>query len=250
MKYLIALLLSCSTLMAVPPIGYNDPTIGGLVGWWTFNEGSGTNVYDYSGNNNFLTITNNTSFWTNGISLTGLGVNGTVLTAAYKLSSDYSFANSTFSVCAWAKTSATGEEVIISRGGWFGGWRLGFNTPGRNNLIYFNQLNAGNAYTAQVVSTNALNDGKWHFLSIVTTTSTIAASNCFANLWIDGVSNNTNFVGSSTYNPPSSGMGIGFNSGGNNYPFNGSIDDVRIYNRALSSDEILKLYNGGYGSQK
>jgi len=32
--------------------------------------------------------------------------------------------------------------------------------------------------------------------------------------------------------------------------FNGFIDDVRIYNRALSSDEILKLYNGGYGSQK
>jgi hypothetical protein len=31
---------------------------------------------------------------------------------------------------------------------------------------------------------------------------------------------------------------------------NGYLDDVRIYNRALSSDEILKLYNGGYGSQK
>ena len=36
----------------------------------------------------------------------------------------------------------------------------------------------------------------------------------------------------------------------NNLFFNGFMDDIRIYNRALSSDEILKLYNGGYGSQK
>ena len=35
-----------------------------------------------------------------------------------------------------------------------------------------------------------------------------------------------------------------------NAVFDGTLDDVRIYNRALSSDEILKLYNGGYGSQK
>ena len=26
-------------------------------------------------------------------------------------------------------------------------------------------------------------------------------------------------------------------------PFNGSLDDVRIYNRALSADEVLSLYN-------
>jgi hypothetical protein len=29
------------------------------------------------------------------------------------------------------------------------------------------------------------------------------------------------------------------------YPFDGLIDDVRIYNRALSADEIKRLYNLG-----
>ncbi|HEY9583994.1 MAG TPA: LamG-like jellyroll fold domain-containing protein [Candidatus Paceibacterota bacterium] len=36
---------------------------------------------------------------------------------------------------------------------------------------------------------------------------------------------------------------IGGNSGANT--FNGSIDDVRIYNRALSAGEITQLYNLG-----
>jgi hypothetical protein len=31
--------------------------------------------------------------------------------------------------------------------------------------------------------------------------------------------------------------------------FNGSLDDVRIYNRALSAAEISSLYNGGAGCQ-
>ena len=35
----------------------------------------------------------------------------------------------------------------------------------------------------------------------------------------------------------------------NNYNFNGYIDDVRIYNRALSSNEILQINNGGAGTE-
>jgi hypothetical protein len=32
-------------------------------------------------------------------------------------------------------------------------------------------------------------------------------------------------------------------------PLNGSLDDVRIYNRALTSTEILELYNSGSGTE-
>ncbi len=39
---------------------------------------------------------------------------------------------------------------------------------------------------------------------------------------------------------------IGYNDVGNAYePFNGEIDDVRIYNRILSESEIQELYNEG-----
>ena len=36
-----------------------------------------------------------------------------------------------------------------------------------------------------------------------------------------------------------------FNSIGSNYFFNGLIDDVRIYDRALSAEEVQALYNLG-----
>ncbi len=44
--------------------------------------------------------------------------------------------------------------------------------------------------------------------------------------------------------------GVGFYIGDiqpNFYSFDGKIDDVRVYNRALTIDEIRKLYNGGSG---
>ena len=55
--------------------------------------------------------------------------------------------------------------------------------------------------------------------------------------YVDGRSCNLN-VASSAYN-----MRIGADSGGNKF-FGGSIDDVRIYNRALTSGEVSGLYAG------
>jgi len=44
----------------------------------------------------------------------------------------------------------------------------------------------------------------------------------------------------------SPGIGIGnVNDGGNNFPFIGDIDEIALYNRALSSNEIAAIYNAG-----
>ena len=42
-----------------------------------------------------------------------------------------------------------------------------------------------------------------------------------------------------------SSLTIGIRPGNLNYPINGSIDDLRIYNRALEDSEIQTLYNLG-----
>lgn len=41
---------------------------------------------------------------------------------------------------------------------------------------------------------------------------------------------------------------IGMSNSGTAIPFNGSIDDVRIYNRVLSASEVSQLYNAGIGN--
>ncbi len=44
----------------------------------------------------------------------------------------------------------------------------------------------------------------------------------------------------------SPGIGIGnVSDGGNNFPFTGDIDEIALYNRALSSTEIAAIYNAG-----
>jgi hypothetical protein len=59
--------------------------------------------------------------------------------------------------------------------------------------------------------------------------------------YLDGVAIGT-FAGTGPQAPSSSTVSFGGDSG--NF-FNGSVDDVRLYNRALTLAEILSLYSGG-----
>jgi len=110
MRYLIALFLCCSTLMAKPPIGYNDPTIGGLVGWWTMNEGTGTvTTADLSGNGNTGYLTNSPA-WTNGVVRSGLAFFGT---NAIATSQNVNFTTNKMSFLAWLYITATNPVQVI-----------------------------------------------------------------------------------------------------------------------------------------
>jgi hypothetical protein len=71
-------------------------------------------------------------------------------------------------------------------------------------------------------------------------------------LWLNGT--NASLV-LSTNGPLATGsltrapaVGVAPHSAGPLYPFNGTIDDVRIYNRALGATEVGWLYNGGSGT--
>ena len=54
-------------------------------------------------------------------------------------------------------------------------------------------------------------------------------------------------MASSSFTTISNKVGIGFMLGGGSYKFNGSVDDVRIYNKALSQLEITDLASGNIG---
>jgi len=62
-------------------------------------------------------------------------------------------------------------------------------------------------------------------------------------LYLNGVPVKTNVIGAATVAHSSSAFRIGMDDNGN-CPFPGSIDDVRVYNRALSKGEIAYLYQG------
>ena len=80
---------------------------------------------------------------------------------------------------------------------------------------------------------------KWHMI-----TATISGTACL--IYVDGA-----LVFTGTVTAIGNGTTAGTNDvlistyDGTNYPFNGRMDEVRVYNRALSADEVKRLYNLG-----
>ena len=77
-------------------------------------------------------------------------------------------------------------------------------------------------------------DADWHHI-------VIRSSNSLLNFFIDGV----NFSGNYLYANPagnSAPLLVGKRGCGNDLFFQGALDDIRFYNRALSDDEIMTLY--------
>jgi MSHA biogenesis protein MshQ len=86
-----------------------------------------------------------------------------------------------------------------------------------------------------------INDGKWHHYAVT-------YSNGIHEVWIDGTKEVSNDFGSFPLwtrddQPWVFGGRERGEGGGEHYP--GELDDVRIYNYALSDAEITALYNEG-----
>ena len=98
-------------------------------------------------------------------------------------------------------------------------------------------MNNGTTYTA--TSTTDINDNEWHHIvgSYDGTTMKI---------YIDGnlEDTNTDFSGNLPTNTENVKIGADYQSTLDNF-FDGLIDETRIYNRALSADEIGELYRAG-----
>ena len=79
------------------------------------------------------------------------------------------------------------------------------------------------------------NDGQWHHYAFVRAGSTVR-------LWRDGVNDftDTHENNAASFSPDRIVLG-GFSTGGNHAP--GAIDDFRLYDRALTEDELIELHN-------
>ncbi|PIR66776.1 MAG: hypothetical protein COU51_02060, partial [Parcubacteria group bacterium CG10_big_fil_rev_8_21_14_0_10_36_14] len=200
----------------------------GLVGYWNMDTAdvSATKVYDKSGFGNHGTPT---GFYT-GLAPTSTpgkinqaidfdGMNGAV--NADVVANDMSPLSGT--IVLWAKAEANVTSFII-----------GGNTNSRTYLSRhssgFFRVTKGNPATDMNFTATALNT--WHQLVLTWDNGSMSG-------YQDGVLINTLAFTDTT----TAGTALkisSFNTGGFN--FDGAIDDVRIYNRALSADEVSALY--------
>jgi arabinan endo-1,5-alpha-L-arabinosidase len=135
---------------------------------------------------------------------------------------------------AWVRSAAasqTGYIVYNGNGGSSGyGLLISDGACGLGNII---AVLLGGANCDAISSTYALPPGEWTLLTLTREGS----------LW--KLYANAEFKNSGTANPniPTDNTLIG--DPGGVTAFNGKIDEVRIYNRALSADEVKRLYNLG-----
>jgi Concanavalin A-like lectin/glucanases superfamily len=211
-------------------------TTSGLVGWWKFDESGGTTAADASGNGNNGTLVNG-PVWTAGKVNSALAFNGSnsYVSVPYAASLN---ATSAITLSAWVKTTSTVRGDIVSRfsGSPFPGYAL---VASGNCAVGQVGMWVGDNTSGYVCSPGMINDGGWHLVTGTYDGTTVR-------VYIDGALSNSG-IRTNGLNNASTGPTIGaYNMSGTvGGFFNGSIDGVRIYNRALSATEVNALLTGG-----
>ena len=200
----------------------------GLVGYWTFDgpDISGANALDKSGSGNTGTIVGATK--TIGKLGQALKFNGT---SDFVLLGDppiLNFGTGNFSASVWVYPTETDNftSIIDFTNNGVGGWAIQ-DLGGLNWIDFMLPLNA--RARSQTFTRNI-----WHHVVAIRNGSTIS-------IYVDGVKGSDNTDGSDVDTNPNPALGFSF--GGRDW--SGKLDDVRIYNRALSASEILQLYRMG-----
>jgi hypothetical protein len=213
----------------------------GLVAEWNFDEGAGSVLHDSSGNGNDGTIHGAT--WADGKIGGALRFDGSNDYVDCGNDDSLSWGSADYSICAWVKRAGDFGYVNVIVGkhvGWgdYRGWYLRFGIPGGTNKLEFNN-NYDSFWNGNgvVKSDEEYTDQDWHYICGV-----LDGGNNKVRLYVDAVEIE-NDAGSNTYNiDNSASLRIGAKSNGEY--FNGVIDEVRIYNRALTADEIRAHYYG------
>jgi len=204
-----------------------------LVAHWTFDEGSGAVANDATANANHGTLVNGPT-WTADRLGQGLQFDGTndYVTVPHKAALTMSD-EMTLAAWIWAPNNAySGFRVILNKGTSAYSYALAtYNTE-----VGFGFYN-GNLYGI-LTSGAGLVQRRWYH---VAATWKREAPNYRMRLYLDGTQrvNQTTSVG---LLPNTQALTIGREVNGSYW--RGILDDVRIYNRALSGTEILQLKNG------
>jgi gliding motility-associated-like protein len=228
-----AFCLGDSTLLTVQSSGNSCGALSGtlqngLVGWWPFCG----NANDESGNGNNGTVNGS------GVNLILDRFNNN--NQAYKFSGGGNIllnnlptmGNQDFTITSWIKTNNLTNRKGIAC------W--GQDIPWSSSYFYVTSLGFLKfdfAYNGGPQSPIFIADDNWHFVSVTCTNGMIQ-------LFLDGIATSTPIQMSPNINGSNKALGANIdNSGANN--FIGALDDIGIWNRALTEQEISTLYNQG-----
>jgi len=207
----------------MPIITITDPD---LIGWWKFDEGSGSSVIDWSGHENDGT-TGGDPVWVKGAIDGGLDLTGTDYVSVDAVADDLTSNN--FTLSAWIKTTQEGEGNVFA------------SNTGSDHVLLFG-IDGGDVYVDDGPESTfppAVNDDQWHMITFVKDGSRIT-------IYTDAVQVGTLSTSIDVTAETSWSIGQEWDSGGSTPSdfYVGAVDDARIYNRALTQAEVAQLTRG------
>jgi hypothetical protein len=240
------------TFLLIYSVTYSQNILLGLISYWNMNESGGSSLNDcISGNLADCNFSLNPD-------LNGRYGNSQYFSFQNKAVVDnneiFNFpANGSFTITYWMKFTETQyglfggqDHIIISKGDWQTGgpygalWASGVNGSGKVNFL----LSDDTGYKIDLEGQAHYDDGKWHFVACVRDD---AADESY--LYADGeVVDHVHYDYSGNFtNNDKICIAHLMNQSRPEYFYMGSIDEIGIYNRALSPDEInymMQINNG------
>lgn len=211
----------------------NPPNNQGLVGWWKFDENGGTTAHDFSGNGNHGKFVGNSVWtWFDGVLGKALNFDGGNQYINIPDSNIISLTGN-FTISAWIKTNSnTTQQAIVEK----------YTNPGINGYL-LRITSAGKLLSCSqdgatetcITGNTILNIKTWYHVVVVYNGSTIKT-------FINAIQDNS-IVNTRNPTDGTSTLKIGGRGDDGSLTFNGLMDDVRIYNKALSAAEVWSLYN-------
>jgi len=211
---------------------------GPLIARLEFEEGTGTTTADLSGNGNAGTLVTGAT-WGDGSAGLGATLDGS---AGYVRIAHTSLLDAyPLTVAAWFKTTTTsGVAALVNKyvPSSANGYQVFFED---GKICAWYQRDASNRVfdgTGCTLATTGYNDGQWHQAVF-----TVDASG--GKLFLDGVQKATQaWTGTAGVCTTTQEIRVGNYPGAEGGGFlPASVDDVRVYNQALSSAAVLQLYN-------
>ena len=239
MKTFLLIFLSafCCTAQPISNAAREYKVLNGLVGWWKFDDVylGATTCPDRSGSGNTLTLTNSPAPSAGKVGQS-LSFNAGSTVNQYANVNNQLIGTNTVTVTAWINPSGWGEGGVgiicasIDSGLTEFGLFIASSVAGAVNTVYV----CSNDTFSPVLNApnNSIVLNQWQFVCVVRN------SDGTGSIYINGT-----LVASGATSPTaaSTSFDIGNRTSDLAYAFQGKIDDVRVYNRALSPFEIHAL---------
>ena len=200
------------------------------VAHWHFDEGDGTTAHDVDGGNHGTLSGGEAAkvpAWSFGCGLLFDGVDDLVKVSD---SDSLDLVGDKLTIAAWVNRSSTGSGNLVKKSDASNGYRLWITATG---TLQFDLLFSGTTKT--VTSTTTLPVNQWKHI-------TARYNGTELRLFIDGTIESATTAATGSLAATTEALWLGYYDATNHH-LHGHLDDVSIYDRALSDSEITDLVN-------